>query len=147
VKLEKYEGDIATLRSKNEELNAGLAMVNEINRELEATLKSLRNQIYLKKSIEIKVEEKTSSDLEKKNSDLEKKLTKLTESYDEVVRKQGKQIVERQGEVNMPKFDKAEAKKIIEDFVKKVEKSRDHYTKKMESLKTKLENNMVEPQK
>jgi len=147
VKLEKYEGDIATLRSKNEELNAGLAMVNEINRELEATLKSLRNQIYLKQSIEIKVEEKTSSDLEKKNSDLEKKLTKLTESYDEVVRKQGKQIVERQGEVNMPKFDKAEAKKIIEDFVKKVEKSRDHYTKKMESLKTKLENNMVEPQK
>jgi len=77
-----------------------LAKVYGINREIEAKLQSLESKMFLKESSQIQ-------EVEKRNSDLEEKLRKLTENYHEVVRKQEKQMVERQGEVNMPKFDKA----------------------------------------
>jgi len=145
VKLANYERDSASSRSENAELKAELAKVYGINREIEAKLQSLESKMFLKESSQIQ-------EVEKRNSDLEEKLRKLTENYHEVVRKQEKQMVERQGEVNMPNFDKAEAKKIIEDWMKKIEKSHEYYRGKMESLKKKLENDSfleesVAPQK
>jgi len=134
--LTRRNKDNTSVRSENSELKAKLVEAERKIKELEAGLQSLRSKMFLKESSQIKEAQKKSSDLEKKNSDLEKKLLKLTS--DEVARKHEKQVVERQGE---PKLDKAEAKKIIEDCVNKVKKSQEHYTKKMESLKTELDKN------